>query len=161
MNKNILFVVPTCLGLAIAAYAAAPAAKAPAAMAMPSCGQMTASKAVLPAKMAELTTAVADMYDAHAAFMATDKSKEAMAEVEGLKKLALQHRELAAMFTKTSESMKGAAAWPVVAHDHTKMMADKKLMESMGKMLTTHKEMAALMQKEIAEMEAMGGHKVN
>lgn len=133
----------------------APAKGAAAAAADKTCGQMMSEKAVLPAKMAELVTAVATMADAHANFMLTSepKSKEAAAEAEGMKKLAQMHRDSAVAFTKIAESLKAAAAWPAAPHDMKKMMADPKIQESMKLMLSTHKEMAALLQKEVAMME--------
>jgi hypothetical protein len=130
-------------------------AKAPAADKGPTCGQMMAEKAVLPAKMAELVTAVAANAEAHAAFMLSTepKSKEAAAEAEGLRKLAQIHRDLAIQFTKTSEAMKSAAAWPAAPHDMAKMQVDAKISESNKAMLTTHRDMAAMLQKEVAMME--------
>ena len=55
--------------------------------------------------------------------------------------------------------MKKLADLPGADHDMAKMAADPKIAESMGPMLSTHKAMVALMQKEIAEMEAMAPKK--
>lgn len=120
-----------------------------------SCGQMVASKAVLPTKMAEVMTAVADMFDAHAAIMLASKNKDGAKEAAGLKKIAKNHRDLSTAFSKAAAEMSKAATWPNAPHDMAAMKADAKLGASMQKMLATHKEMIALMQKEVAEMEAM------
>ncbi|HSI06026.1 MAG: hypothetical protein ACAI38_15405 [Myxococcota bacterium] len=123
---------------------------------MKSCGQHMADRAVLPTKMVELMTSVADMMDAHAAFMvATAKgNKDAIAEADGMKMLAKDHRDLATMMGKTATNMTNAAKWPNAPHDEKMMMSDPKIMESMKRLLKTEKEMAALMQQDIAMMEA-------
>ncbi len=119
------------------------------------CGQMLADKAVLPAKMAEVMTAVTNMMEAHAKFMMTNKDKDSKKEAAALQKVAKEHKALAAAFKKTSESMKKLADLPGAPHDVSKLMADPAIMASMKAMLTTHKEMIALMQKEVTEMESM------
>jgi hypothetical protein len=120
------------------------------------CGQMMAAKAVLPAKMAETMTAVANMFDAHAKFMLEGKTKEGKKEADAFKGVAKQHRDLAAGFKKTAESMNKLATLPAAPHDMAKMMADPGIGAAMQEMMRTHKEMVALLQKEIADMEAMG-----
>lgn len=121
-----------------------------------SCGQHMADKAVLPNKMVELMTAVADTMEAHAAFMVANAkgNKDAIAEADGLKAIAKDHRELATMMGKTATNMTNAGKWPNVPHDMNKMMSDAKIKEAMARMLKTEKEMSALMQQDIAMMEA-------
>jgi hypothetical protein len=121
-----------------------------------SCGQHMADRAVLPSKMTELMTSVADMMDAHAAFMIANAkgNKDAMAEAEGMKMLAKDHRELSTMMSKTATNMTNAAKWPNAPHDMNKMMADPKIQETMKRLLKNEKEMHALMQQDIAMMEA-------
>jgi 2-oxoglutarate dehydrogenase E2 component (dihydrolipoamide succinyltransferase) len=131
--------------------AAAPAAAAPAG---PSVGQMIASKAPLPTKMAEVMTAVADMLEAHAALVKAGKTKEGAKEAAGLKKVAADHRALAKLFTKTAANMGKATSWPAAPPDMNAMASDPAMTAAMQKMIATHKEMIALMQKEVAEMEA-------
>src|SRR4051794_11802084 len=116
MKKQIVVACLAVSGLAAAVFAADNAA-APAAA--PTCGQMTSSQAVLPTKMAEVMTSVAESMDAHAAFIAAEKNKDSKAELDGLKKMAKQHRDLAALFTKAADTMKGAANWTAVPHDMT------------------------------------------
>ncbi len=118
------------------------------------CGQMMAEKAVLPAKMAEVMTAVVGMLDAHAKFMLDGKTKEGKKEATALQALAKHHKGLATAFTKTSEAMKKMAEVPGAPHDMGKMMADPAIGASMKEMVRTHKEMIALLQKEVADMEA-------
>lgn len=117
-----------------------------------SCGQMLSSKADLPAKLAEGASSMADMLEAHAALLG--KEKEAATEAKGLRSLAKTHRQIAASLTKASEEMKKAASWPAAPHDMEKMKSDPKLAAAMQKSIDVHKEIIALMQKMVAEMEA-------
>jgi hypothetical protein len=120
------------------------------------CGQHMADHAVLPTKLAEVMTAVAEMMDTHAAYMMANAKgdKNAIAEADGMKAIAKDHRELAKIATTTATRMTEAAKWPNVPHDMSKMMADPKIQASMKNMLKAEKEMAALMQQDIAMMEA-------
>ena len=137
--------------LAALAFLAAPAS----AYAEKTCGQMIAEKAVLPAKMAEVMQAVTDMMDAHAKYMLTNKDKDSKKEAAALQKLAKEHKALSASFKKTADGMKKLADLPGAPHDMGKMMADPAIQASMKAMLQTHKDMAALLQKEVTEMEGM------
>jgi hypothetical protein len=127
------------------------------------CGQHMAEHAVLPNKMTEVMNAVADMMDAHAAFMVANAKgdKNAMAEADGMKMLAKDHRELATMMSKTGTHMTDAAKWPNAPHDMNKMMADPKIQMAMKNLLKTEKEMSALMQQDIAMMESMAPKSTN
>jgi HD superfamily phosphohydrolase YqeK len=55
---------------------------------------------------------------------------------------------------KASEEMKKAASWAGAPHDMAKMMSDPKLAEASKKMVEIHKEIIAMFQKSLAEMEA-------
>jgi|GEM_PF-1846803 hypothetical protein len=117
-----------------------------------SCGQMIAGMAGIPAKLSEGASSVADMLDAHAAVMG--KEKEAAAEAKGLRALAKTHKQIAASLTKASEEMKKAASWPAAPHDMAKMKSDPKLAAASQKVIDVHKEIIAMMQKMVADMEA-------
>jgi hypothetical protein len=117
-----------------------------------SCGQKIAGMAGIPAKLSEGASSVADMLDAHAALMG--KEKEAAAEAKGLRALAKTHKQIAASLTKASEEMKKAANWPAAPHDMAKMMSDPKLAAASQKVIDVHKEIIAMMQKMVADMEA-------
>lgn len=118
----------------------------------PTCGQSIAAMAHIPAKQAEGAASVAEMLEAHAAFMG--KAKDAQGEVKGLRAIAKAHRQAAASLTKASEEMKKATSWPVAEHDMAKMHADPKLMAAQQKVLDAHKEIIALLQKIISDSEA-------
>ena len=118
----------------------------------PTCGQMIAGMAPIPAKLAEGATSVAEMLDAHAALMGKDKAS--MAEVKGLRAIARTHKQIAASLLKASEEMKKAVKWPAAPHDMAKMGSDPKLAEANKKVIETHKEIIAMFQKMVADMEA-------
>ncbi len=121
------------------------------------CGQMIAERSALPAKMAQLMTAVTHMLDAHAKLMVAGKSKEGKKEAAELKKLSKLHAGLAANFKKTAEAMKKLYAMPGAPHDPAKMAEDPKVGEAMKELITSQKEMIALMQKDLAAMEGHAG----
>jgi hypothetical protein len=119
----------------------------------PTCGEKIASMAAIPAKLAEGAESVAEMWEAHSALMGNDK--ESQAEVKGLRPLIKGHKQIAASLRKESEEMKKAASWPAAPHDMEKMMSDPKAAAAMQKLMQVHKDIIALMQKSLADMEAM------
>jgi hypothetical protein len=121
--------------------------------AAPTCGQMVAGMAAIPAKLSEGADAVAEMWDAHAALMGKDK--ESQAEAKALRVLAKGHKQIAASLRKASEEMKQASSWPGAPHDMNKMKSDAKLLAAHQKLIAAQKEIIALMQKSLADMEAM------
>jgi hypothetical protein len=124
----------------------------PAKAEQPTCGQMISSMAPIPAKLSEGAASVADMLEAHAALMGKDK--DSVAEAKGLRAVAKTHKQIAASLLKASEEMKKAASWPAAPHDMAKMGSDPKLAETSKKVIEVHKEIIAMFQKMVADMEA-------
>ena len=118
----------------------------------PTCGQMISGMAAIPAKLSEGAATVADMWEAHAALMGKDE--DSVAEAKGLRAIAKTHKQIAASLMKASEEMKKASSWAGAPHDMAKMMSDPKLAEASKKMVEIHKEIIAMFQKSLAEMEA-------
>lgn len=159
MRKTVLwlaFLFSASIGTVGTAQAAEPMAghamMANPAAAQESCGQMLSSMAGIPAKLAEGASSVADMLDAHAALLGKDKDSQA--EAKGMRAIAKTHKQIAASLTKASEEMKKASSWPAAPHDMAKMSADPKLAAANQKVIDVHKEIIAMMQKMVAEMEA-------
>ena len=117
------------------------------------CGQMISSMAPIPAKLSEGAASVAAMWEAHAALLGKDK--DSVAEAKGLRAIAKTHRQIAAILLKGSEEMAKALSWPAAPHDMAKMMADPKLAEANKKVMDVHKEIIAMFQKMVADMESM------
>ena len=152
MNKVVfcLALLAGSFSLTFGSQAAEPAAGGKADS--PTCGQMISGMAPIPAKLAEGATSVAEMLDAHAALMG--KEKASLAEARGLRAIAKTHMQIAASLRKASEEMKRAAKWPAAPHDMAKMGSDPKLAAANKKVLEVHKELVAMFQKMIADMEA-------
>ena len=156
MRKTALclaFLVVAVVGTARAAEPmAGHAMVAKPAAAQQTCGQMISSMAPIPAKLSEGAASVADMLEAHAALMGKDKDSQA--EAKGLRAIAKTHKQIAASMLKASEEMKKAANWPAAPHDMAKMSSDPKLAETTKKVIEVHKEIIAMFQKMVADMEA-------
>jgi hypothetical protein len=116
------------------------------------CGQMISGMAPIPAKLSEGASSVADMLEAHAALMGKDK--DSMAEAKGLRAIAKTHKQIAALMVKASEEMAKASSWPAAPHDMAKMGSDPKLAAASQKVIDIHKEIIAMFQKMVADMEA-------
>jgi hypothetical protein len=120
----------------------------------PTCGQMISSMAAIPAKLSEGAASVADMLDAHIALMGNDKASQA--EVKGMRGIAKTHRQVSANLLKASEEMKKASNWPDAPHDMEKYGKDPKVAETSKRVIQVHKEIIAMLQKMVADMEAQG-----
>jgi hypothetical protein len=118
------------------------------------CGQMMASKSVLPAKMAELMTAVADSMEGHAKWAGMGKDKASKGEQQAMMKLVKSHRELAASYTKLAAEMQKGKDLPPAAHD-MKAMDMGKMGEMTTRQVKAEREMAQLINKDADETEAM------
>jgi hypothetical protein len=167
MNRFAVAVFACCFAFAVQAQgAAAPApAPAPAAPAEPpkadapkmTCGQMMAAHAPMMAKMAELAEAHVAGTEMH--LKAIDKKdKASKAEIDALTKDIKFHKDVGAKFKKAGEDMAKMKDMPACKHDD-KAMADPKMMEAMMKMVKTEKELSEMMAKDVADAEAMMGHK--
>ena|SRR5688572_11080530 len=138
--------------LVATATAAPPAAKGGAKE--ENCGAMMKSLVPLPTKFAELMTAVADGQTAHANWVGMSKDPKATAEATAVKKIADDHRALAAAAKKTAADMEAASTLQPVAHDKTKM-DPKAMQDSMTKQIALEREMANMMLKHADESEKM------
>lgn len=164
LMRKVLFCAAMVLGIGLGS---AGAAEPPAGRPMPghamegkpadakgmhaTCGQMTASMAGLPAKMGEGASAVADVLDAHVALLGKDK--DSATEAKAMRAIAKQYRQVAADYAKASDEMKKAANWPNAPHDMAKMRSDPKLSAATQKLIDVNKEIIAMLQKAVADME--------
>ena len=124
---------------------------AAAAPAMKSCGQMMKEAAALPTKFAELMTAIADGQNGHIA-MLTGKDAASTAEAAALKKVAQDHRDLAAAAKKAAADMEAMGTLAPVPNE---AKPDAKGIEGMTKQIALEKEMANMMLKHAEEGEKM------
>jgi hypothetical protein len=150
--------IVAALLLSLVTFAPAHAADQPAtamAGAPPTCGQMLSSMSVIPEKLSMGAMSAANMWEAHAKLMSSNKDKASQAEVKGLRDLVKEHKQIAADLDKAASSMKKAASWPAAPHDMAKMKADPDMMAAQKKMLEASKEIIAEFQKMVANMEKM------
>lgn len=118
----------------------------------PGCGQFIASMAGIPEKLSESATAVAELMDAHAALLG--KEKAAQNEAKGLRMMAKTDKQVAMELKKASKEMKKAGSWPATPHEMAKMNADPKVQAATKKVIEKQKEVIALLQKSVADLEA-------
>ncbi len=138
--------------LAVDAPAAAPAAAPAPAAAAPemTCGQMMAAKAELPAKLAEMITAMNAGMEMHMKAL----GKDGKAEKAGMMKLVKDHKAMIAAASKTSKDMAAMKDLKACKHD-PKVMSDPKMMDGMTKQIALEKELASMMMKDAEAGEKM------
>lgn len=88
----------------------------------PSCGEGLAAHSALPAKLADLTAAVADILDAHTAALDLD-DENAKRELDAYLKLVAEQRRTAADLRSTAAQMSGYRDLPKGRHDPRVMSA--------------------------------------
>ena len=127
------------------------------------CGQVMAAKAAMPAKLAEMLTAINDNTAMHAKWAGT-KDKAAKGEHDAMMKVVKDHKAMIAAANKTSKDMAAMKDMPPCKHDMKTM--DPKMMDGMTKALALQKEFAAMLikdaemsEKMMADMQAKMGAK--
>ncbi len=153
MKRSVaVMVLALGLGVIVTKATAGKPAKAASTMKEENCGAMMKSLVPLPTKFAELMTAVADGMTAHANWIAGNKDPKAQTEATNIKKIAQDHRDMAAAAKKAAADMEAAGTMAPAMHDMSKM--DQKAMaDSMMKQAALEKEMANMMLKHAEETE--------
>lgn len=114
----------------------------------PTCGQGLAANAVLPAKLAELTAAQADVLERHT--RALDPSDpHAQRELEAYARLTGAHRALAAELTRLAEQMAGCRDLPMARHDMAVMIEPQGQAEAFRRFVDVERELLALLQAKL------------
>jgi hypothetical protein len=85
----------------------------------PTCGEGLAENAVLPARLAAVTSALADVLEAHVKTLDLD-DEHARSEHDAYTKLVDEHRDAAARLRAVAERMAGYRDLPMGAHDVAK-----------------------------------------
>ena len=118
------------------------------------CGQTLGQMSAAPSKVAEITAAVAEMFEAHAALMDQGKDEASLAEARGLRAIAALHKQMSSDASKTAAAMKASESWAAAPHDMAKFSSDPRLNAATKKVVAAQKELIALLQKMVADMEA-------
>ncbi|HEU4827944.1 MAG TPA: hypothetical protein VFT04_02000 [Gemmatimonadales bacterium] len=113
------------------------------------CGKGLAASSALPAKIAELTTAVAEILERH--MKALDLSDENSRRERALyDRLAREHRDSAAALADTAERMAAARDLPMGAHDMA-AMADPAMGAAFERFVRLEEELLQLLQSRLDE----------
>ena len=119
----------------------------------PTCGKGLAASAALPAKIAELTAAVAEVLERH--MKALDLNDEHSRREHALyDRLAREHRDAAAALAETAERMTAARDLPMGAHDMA-AMADPAMGAAFERFVRLEDELVHLLQSRLDEDRAM------
>lgn len=113
----------------------------------PTCGKGLAEHSPLPAKLGELTDAVADVLEIHTkALDVGDESSRK--ELEAYRALARIHRTIAADLKATAKQMAGYRDLPMGKHDEQVMMAPD-AREAFERFVMREQDLLALLQRRI------------
>jgi hypothetical protein len=119
----------------------------------PTCGKGLAANAVLPAKLAELLAAQAEVLERHTrALDPTDAS--ARIEFDAYQRLGRVHREAASKLSSLAEAMESYRDLPMGRHDMAVMTDPKGQMEAYRRFVAIERELFALLQTTLKAEEA-------
>ena len=120
----------------------------------PTCGKGLAANAVLPAKLAGLLAARAEVLERHA--KALDRADpNAQQELDAYANLARAHRELASELTSLANEMAGCRDLPMARHDLAVMASPEGQMGAFRRFVAIERELLALLQAKLEEEEAL------
>ncbi|MEX0784564.1 MAG: hypothetical protein WD557_18155 [Dehalococcoidia bacterium] len=119
----------------------------------PTCGKGLAANAVLPAKLAELLTALADTLEAHRPALDLDEPAGRQ-EDEAYATLVTEQRQIAARLASLATRMEGCRALPMASHDMA-VMADPARMAPYARFVATQRQLANMLQQSVAQGAAM------
>lgn len=119
----------------------------------PTCGRGLAASAALPAKLADLSAAVAEILEGH--MKALDLRHEHSRQEHALyDRLAGEHRDAAAALAGTAERMAGARDLPMGPHDMA-AMADPAMGAAFERFVRLEEELLQLLQSRLDDDRAM------
>jgi hypothetical protein len=108
------------------------------------CGKGLAENSVLPAKLGEVMTAVADNLEAH--MKALDlEDHDAKEEHEAYRKLVDEHRRVAAQLQSMAEEMAGYRDLPMGRHDEEAMISPE-VIEAFQRLVRLEDDLRALLE---------------
>jgi hypothetical protein len=119
----------------------------------PTCGKGIAASAGLPARLAELLTALADTLDAHRPALDLDEPA-GRREDEAYATLVSDQRQIASRLESLARRMEGYRDLPMASHDMT-VMAQPERMAPYGRFVAIERELAGMLQQAVADGEAM------
>jgi hypothetical protein len=119
----------------------------------PTCGKGIAANAPLPAKLADLMTALADTLDAHRP--ALDLGEPGgRSEDEAYATLVAQQRDIAARLGSLAKAMESYRDLPVASHDMA-VMSEPARMAPYARFVNLERELLEMLRISVAEGESM------
>lgn len=120
----------------------------------PTCGKGLAANADLPAKLAELTAAMAEVLERHTdALDLTDPA--AREEFDAYSALVHTHRKVAGELASLAQQMAGYRDLPMGRHDEAALADPQGQAEAFRRLLTIEQELVAVLQAKVAEGEEL------
>ena len=119
----------------------------------PTCGQGLAHNAALPAKLAEVFAAVAEVLEFHLTAL-DPKDKGSRPEFDAYVALATEHRELESRVRALAMQMESYRDLPMAKHDMS-VMTSAKAAEAFEQLLAQKEALASLLRKWVDEHRAM------
>jgi hypothetical protein len=120
----------------------------------PTCGEGLAANAVLPAKLAELMAARAEVLKRHTrALDLTDAN--AQKELDAYTKLERAHRDVVSELASLAEEMASYRDLPMGRHDMTVMTDPEGQMEAFQRFVAVERELLALLQAKLEAEEKL------
>lgn len=122
----------------------------------PTCGMGLAAQAALPAKLAELTAATAEVLERHTkALDLTDPATRE--EVNAYATLVRAHRMVAGELASLAQQMAGYRDLPMGRHDEAAMADPEGQAEAFRRLLAIQRELLALLSANVEEGEHLLG----
>ena len=122
----------------------------------PTCGKGIAANAVLPAKLAELTAATAEVLERHTkALDLTDPA--AREELEAYAALVRAHRAIAGELASLAQQMVGYRDLPMGRHDEAVMADPAGQADAFRRFVAAERELLVLLGAKVAEDEQLLG----
>jgi hypothetical protein len=120
----------------------------------PTCGKGLAANAALPAKLAELTAATADVLEQH--MKALDaRDPNARRELEAYTSLARAHRGIAGDLASVAQQMAGYRDLPMSPHDMTVMTDPHGQAAAFQRLISVERDLLEFLRTKVEQDEAL------
>jgi hypothetical protein len=117
------------------------------------CGEGLAENSLIPAKLADLTAAMADTLEAHLQALDID-DENARRERDVYVGLVREHRRVAALLQETSEEMEACRTLPMAPHDPEKLVSPE-ARAAFARFVRAEEDLAAVLEQTLERDRAM------
>jgi hypothetical protein len=120
----------------------------------PTCGNGLAANALLPAKLAELLAARAEVLERHMQAL-NQADPTAQAELDAYANLARAHRSVASELTRLAQAMASCRDLPMARHDLAVMANPAGQLEAFRRFIAVEREVLTLLQANVEQEETL------